>query len=47
MTNSKHITPRILMLIDGIGAMISTILLGVVLVELEQYVGMPSEVLTH
>ncbi len=33
------------MLIDGIGAMISTILLGVVLVELEQYVGMPSEVL--
>ncbi len=33
------------MLIDGIGAMISTILLGVVLVELEQYIGMPSEVL--
>ncbi len=33
------------MLLDGIGAMISTILLGVVLVILEQYIGMPREVL--
>jgi hypothetical protein len=38
-------SPRMLFLIDGAGAIISVILLGVVLVEFEQIFGIPRSIL--
>ena len=40
-----NLHPRTLFLIDGLGAMLSAIFLGVVLVKLEHYFGMPKNVL--
>ncbi len=37
--------PRQVFLLDGIGALISTIFLGFILVQLRAYIGMPSSVL--
>ena len=34
--------PKILFLIDGIGALISTLLLGIVLVQFQEYIGIPT-----
>lgn len=39
------ITPKKLFLIDAIGALVSAIFLGVVLVNLKEYIGMPQDVL--
>jgi hypothetical protein len=39
------ITPKKLFLIDAIGALVSAIFLGVVLVNLQAYIGMPHDVL--
>lgn len=39
------ISPKILFLIDGIGALVSALFLGVVLVRLEDKIGMPENVL--
>jgi hypothetical protein len=37
--------PKTLFLIDAIGAVLSTVLLGIVLVAFEKYIGMPTNVL--
>lgn len=37
--------PKLMFLIDGFGAMLSVFLLGVVLVQLESVIGMPSQTL--
>ena len=43
--SSKSITHRIIFLIDGIGALTSALLLGYVLIELQQWIGMPTYIL--
>ncbi|MEO1417693.1 MAG: hypothetical protein AAFW00_20585 [Bacteroidota bacterium] len=43
----KQITPRNLFLLDGIGALVSAIMLGVVLVQFESFFGMPASVLQY
>lgn len=40
-----NLTPKKLFLMDGIGACISAIMLGIVLVQLQKYIGMPTNVL--
>ncbi|MCI4670620.1 MAG: hypothetical protein MRZ79_20970 [Bacteroidia bacterium] len=37
--------PKTLFLIDALGALLSAVLLGVVLVEFQSYIGMPKEIL--
>ena len=37
--------PKNVFLLDGIGALVSTIFLGVVLVQLQTYIGMPKSIL--
>lgn len=39
------VTPKKLFLIDAIGAIVSAIFLGVILVRLQEYIGMPKRVL--
>lgn len=39
--NKMAANPRTIFLIDGLGALVSAFSLGVVLVQLEQYIGMP------
>ncbi len=39
------ITPRNLFLVDSLGALVSAILLGIVLVQLEKVIGMPRQTL--
>ena len=41
----RHIPPRQLFLIDGLGALLSAFMLGIVLVQLESYFGMPRPLL--
>lgn len=41
----KNINARTLFLIDGLGALLSAILLGIVLVGLEPFIGMPPDIL--
>ena len=41
----KELSHKQLFLIDGIGALISALFLGVILVQLESYIGMPVQVL--
>ena len=43
----KSLNPRTLFLIDGLGALVSALLLGVVLVQLESFIGMPIAVLYY
>ena len=43
----KQLTPRNLFLLDGIGALVSAIMLGVVLVQFESFFGMPASVLQY
>ncbi len=37
--------PKLIFLIDGFGAILSVFLLGIVLVQLEKFIGMPSQTL--
>ena len=41
----NKINPRTLFLVDGVGALVSAVMLGVVLVQLEPLIGMPRRVL--
>ena len=41
----SQLKPRNLFLLDGIGAIVSATFLGVILVRLEQYIGMPNDTL--
>ena len=41
----KQFNPKVLFLIDGIGAVISTIMLGYVLIKYQEYIGMPESTL--
>lgn len=45
VTGKISLDPKRLFLIDGLGAMLSAFLLGVVLVKFESFFGMPKEVL--
>ena len=43
----SSLNPRILFLIDSLGALLSSVMLGLVLVQFEQIIGMPKEVLYY
>ncbi|WP_420318491.1 hypothetical protein [Ekhidna sp.] len=45
MNKPKSINPENIFLIDGIGALISTFLLGFVLIKLQEWIGMPQHLL--
>ena len=45
MTLLQQINPKQLFLIDSLGGLLSAFMLGIVLVQLETWIGMPTEVL--
>lgn len=45
LVNRMASNPKLIFLIDGFGALLSVFLLGVVLVQLESWIGMPSRTL--
>lgn len=45
MINQMASNPRLMFLLDGFGALLSVLLLGVVLVKLESTIGMPTQTL--
>jgi hypothetical protein len=45
MINRMASNPRLMFLLDGFGALLSVLLLGVVLVKLESTIGMPTQTL--
>lgn len=43
--NFKKLNPRIIFLLDSIGALVSGLMLGIVLVTFNKYIGMPRNIL--